>query len=100
LTSNYSALAVLSFGMMRRFDVEDIDLELLAQQLRDTFGPSVEGAVIGRTRLRDAVGYQLGCSLLEAEALVDTMVARRFVVARRDLAAGVEWWIDGGRSCA
>jgi hypothetical protein len=83
--------------MMRHLDVDDIDLELLAQRLRETFGPSVEGAVVGRTRLRDAVGYLLGCSLLEAETLVDTMVARRFVVARRDLAAGVEWWIESGR---
>ena len=86
--------------MMRHLDVDDIDLELLAQQLRETFGPSVEGAVVGRTRLRDALGYQLGCSQLEAEALVDTLIVRRFVVARRDLAGGVEWWISGSRSCA
>ncbi len=86
--------------MMRHLDVNDIDLEILTNGLRETFGPRVEGAVIGRTRLRDAVGYRLGCSQLEAETIVDTMVARRFVVARRDLAGGVEWWIGSIRRSA
>jgi hypothetical protein len=41
----------------------------------------VKGAVVGRTRLRDAVAHELQCSQLQAEQLVDTMIGRGLLVA-------------------
>jgi len=61
------------------FDPEQVDLAALAAHVADRLaGERVEGYVVGRTQLRDVVAEQLGCSLLAAEQLVDTMVARRF----------------------
>jgi hypothetical protein len=62
--------------MNPRFDAESIDLEGLREMLHQTCGPLVEGDIVGRTRLRDAVARHLACSALEAERVVDTMVGR------------------------
>ncbi|HVW24431.1 MAG TPA: hypothetical protein VHC69_03640 [Polyangiaceae bacterium] len=74
-------------------DSTGLDLEEATEQLRAICGPAVEGAVAGRRRLYDAVEEHLHCSPREAKALLDTLVAKRFVIARRDLAGGVEWLI-------
>jgi hypothetical protein len=66
----------------RAFDPESVDLAVLARWLREAYGSSVEGAVVGRTILRDEVVRRLGCSQLEGEQLVDTMIARGIVVER------------------
>ena len=61
-------------------DVEQLDLSLVAAALQRAFGdvpPS--GYVRGRTSIRDAVVAHLGCSVAEAEQLVDTMVGRGFL---------------------
>jgi hypothetical protein len=59
---------------------EDIDLSELAETLRRTFGeqPPI-GYLPGRTAFRDAIVSHVGCSQLEAEQLVDTMVTRGFL---------------------
>ena len=74
------------------FDLERVDLAALTQMLRSTFGPSVEGSVVGRTLLRDEVVRRLGCSELQAETLVDTLVDRGFVVRRESRERGV--WLS------
>ena len=61
-------------------NVEEIDLGLLAAALQETFeGVSPAGYLAGKTAIRDAVAEHLGCSLAEAESLVDTMVAQGIV---------------------
>ncbi len=65
---------------MTFFEPEEVDLEDLAVRLGQAFGevPPV-GYLPGRTALRDAVASQLGCSQLQAEEVVDTMVERGFL---------------------
>jgi hypothetical protein len=63
-------------------DPESVDLAHVARGLRAAFGPFVEGAVVARTLLRDEVVRLLACSQLEGENVVDTMVARGFLVQR------------------
>jgi len=65
---------------MQRFDPEAIDLAALVRHLHALVGPAVEGAVVGRTRLRDEVARHLGCSMLDAENIIDTMIGRGFLV--------------------
>jgi hypothetical protein len=79
----------------RRFDPEEIDLEALVQGLRKTFGAVIEGDVVGRTVLRDQLVRRLDCSELEAEQLVDTLIARGFVEPRKD-PEGLGGWRLGG----
>lgn len=57
-----------------------IDLSWLTGRLHTLFAsdPPV-GAIVGRTKLRDAVMIELQCSELEAEQLVDTLVLQRRV---------------------
>ena len=63
-----------------RLSVEDVDLAELVEALRSRFaGARPTGYLDGRTALRDAVADELGCSDLEAEQLVDTLVAHGFV---------------------
>lgn len=76
---------------MQRFDPEAVDLRVLAQKLASDLGSVVTGAVVGRTRLRDAVVRDLACSLLEAEQVVDTMVGRGFL-RMEEPASGLIWW--------
>jgi hypothetical protein len=65
---------------MTEFEPEEIDLETIAERLMEVFGemPPI-GYLPGRTALRDAVMSQLGCSELQAEEIVDTMVERGFL---------------------
>jgi hypothetical protein len=77
-----------------RLVIEDVDLAELTGALRARFaGASPAGYLDGRTALRDAVADQLGCSALEAEEIVDTLVARGFVRYHGDPAAA----LDDGR---
>lgn len=58
----------------------DLDLAELTRALAVTFaGAAPIGFVRGRTALRDAVKSKLACSDLEAEQIVDTLVARGFL---------------------
>lgn len=67
--------------MTARLYVEGVDLKRLAMFLsRSLDGGSALGVVVGLTLLRDLVAGHLACSLLEAERIMDTMVARGFVV--------------------
>jgi hypothetical protein len=74
-----------------RLSIEEIDLAELTASLRARFaGAAPVGYLDGRTALRDAVGDALGCSALEAEEIVDTLVARGFVRYQGDPAAAVD----------
>lgn len=58
---------------------ESIDLAELSFELGQHFDERAPvGYLEGRTILRDLVVDDLGCSELEAEELVDTMIARGF----------------------
>jgi hypothetical protein len=74
-----------------RLVIEDVDLAELTMALRARFGgASPAGYLDGRTVLRDAVAEQLGCSTLEAEEIVDTLVARGFVRYLGDPSAALD----------
>jgi len=61
-------------------DVEQIDLRELSVALQREFrGSPPLGAMMGRTQLRDAAAACLGCSLIEAECLIDTLVMRGYL---------------------
>jgi hypothetical protein len=65
---------------MGQLTVEEVDLAELTESLRERFvGARPVGYLEGRTVLRDAAAAQLGCSELEAESLIDTLVARGFI---------------------
>ena len=64
---------------MEHFDPESIDLAELVSELRQRCGHCIEDVVVGRTFLRDEVARRHNCSMLEAEQLVDTLIARGFV---------------------
>ena len=58
-----------------------VDLRDLTTYLRDAFGAQAPvGAVVGRTAMRDALVQKLGCSELEAEEHVDSLVALKLIV--------------------
>jgi hypothetical protein len=79
------------------FSVEDVDLADLTTAVRRRFaGAGPVGYLAGRTALRDAVLLELGCSDLEAETIVDTLVDRGFVRYEGDPQAS----IDDGRGWA
>jgi hypothetical protein len=80
--------------MTQSLDPEQIDLADLAALLRRTCGGSVLGAVVGRTRLRDEIVHHLGCSQLEGEMLVDTMIGRGFIRRHVHADGQVEWVIS------
>lgn len=66
---------------MTTLDPETVDLAAVARALDAAVpAPRREGAVVGRTALRDATARHLGCSDALAERIVDTMVARGFLV--------------------
>jgi alkylhydroperoxidase family enzyme len=79
--------------MPTRFDPEQVDLAETTERLRALCGSVVQGAIVGRTLLRDAVVEELRCSELEAEALIDTLIARGFVVRRESIGDAVEWTV-------
>jgi myo-inositol catabolism protein IolC len=76
---------------MSSIDLENIDLAEVSAHLRAACGPVVEGAVVGRTVLRDAVVAHLGCSELEGEEMVDTMIGRGFLVWREEPGGPAAW---------
>ena len=62
------------------FCPEEIDLAQIAAEMRLAFGEGPPaGYLPGKTTFRDFVMTKLGCSSLEAEQLVDTMIARGFL---------------------
>lgn len=63
------------------FDPETVDLAPLTGEIAQAFGGQPPaGYLLGRTAIRDAVVLLLGCSQLQAEEIVDTLVARAFLV--------------------
>jgi hypothetical protein len=81
---------------LEHFDPEAIDLAELVRELRESCGHCIEDVVVGRTLLRDQVVRSLNCSMLEAEQLVDTLIARGFV-RQGELSDGREGLlIEGG----
>jgi hypothetical protein len=76
---------------MGTLDVEGVDLAALVSVIRAQFDSAIPGGVLGRTLMRDIVAEHLDCSALEAEQLVDTMVARALVRLERDI-EGRETW--------
>jgi hypothetical protein len=68
---------------MSTLDVEAVDLEELASVIERS-GGVFEGAIAGRSSVRDVVAAHLDCSMLEAETLVDTLVGRGFLRLVRD----------------
>lgn len=62
------------------FHPEEIDLAALADHLTTAVAPTPEGTVVGRTVWRDAIAQHLSCSHVDAEALVETMIGRGFLV--------------------
>jgi hypothetical protein len=77
----------------KTLDPESVDLAKVVELLHRSLGASVAGAVVGRTLMRDVVVRHFDCSELEAERLVDTLVARKFVQRREDEGGRVEWLI-------
>lgn len=72
-------------------DVEEIDLEKLADAVKRRSEGQLFGSISGRSIVRDIVAAHLGCSLLEAEQLVDTMISRGFARLERD-DEGRQFW--------
>ncbi len=70
------------FGM--EVDVEDIDLAKLAEVVRRRCEAPLFDTIVGRSIVRDIVAAHLGCSLLVAEQLVETMISRGFARLERD----------------
>jgi hypothetical protein len=86
---------------MKPLSIEEVDLAELTEALRQRFsGAAPAGYLDGRTALRDAVVDQLGCSELEAEDIVDTLVAQGFARYEGDPSAawddGRGWSLGGG----
>ncbi len=68
----------------RRMDISSLNVESLLQHLRTQFrGAPPEGSIVGRTALRDEVAAHLGCSQLEAEQIVDSLILRGWLVLVR-----------------
>ncbi len=75
--------------------IPQVDLAVIASQLQQVFGSqSIEGPIVGRTLMRDEVARLLGCSLLQAEELVDTMVGRGILVLDRSVGEAGAWHIQ------
>jgi hypothetical protein len=62
------------------FNPEEVDLLQLAAGLRRCFGPALAASYLrGKTLMRDAVVVQLGCSVYEAEQLVETLETQGYI---------------------
>jgi len=65
---------------MSSFDPEAVDLAALTADLdRRVAAWRRVGLVLGRTAFRDAVLDALACSAVEAEQIVETLIARGFL---------------------
>ena len=74
-TSSARTRDVRVLESVMQFSIDDVDLASVAQRLKRVFSNAPpQGYVLGRSAFRDAVVEQLGCSELEAENLVDTLV--------------------------
>ncbi len=78
-------------------NVERIDLAQLVETVRARVGSAVLGAVVGRTQIRDLIAEHLGCSLLQAEELVDTLVGRGLVRLDREGDGREVWHLPAAR---
>jgi hypothetical protein len=82
------------------FDPSSIDLQRLSESLQRTLKSHVvPGSILeGKTVLREATLSLLHCSELEAENVVDTLVARGFAQFREhpDLPNGAAWFLGAG----
>jgi hypothetical protein len=76
--------------MTRVLDVEQVDLAELCGVLR-AHESELSGALEGRAVMRDIVADRLGCSALEAETLVDTLVLRGYARLAHDPELGEGW---------
>lgn len=76
---------------MSHFDPESVDLAAVTAFLQEACGEVSLGAVAGRTQLRDEVVRRLGCSLLQGEGLIDTMIGRGFIKREEDSLGMVKW---------
>jgi hypothetical protein len=79
--------------MRERFDPDSLDLAQITRSLRVSCGAFVEGAIVGRTLLRDQIADQVGCSLLVAEQIVDTLILRGFLLQSESLDGRTGWQI-------
>lgn len=77
--------------MTSPLNLEEVDLAVVAYGIRKLVDAPIEGSIVGRTRLRDAVVEHLDCSQLEAEQIVDTMIGRGFLV-ETEVADGRSLW--------
>lgn len=75
-------------------DPENVDFEAVKVMLRGMCGSSAARAVFGRIRLRDAVTQNFGCSALEAEQIVDSMIGRGVLRQKVHPHGWVYWAID------
>lgn len=80
---------------MAKLDVEQIDLADLMMILRDR-ETELGGDLAGRSNMRDLLVAHLSCSMLEAEELVDTLIARGFAHLERDDEGREGWRIAMG----
>lgn len=82
---------------MTKLDVEAVDLKALSDAVRGAMEATpLEGPVTGRSQVRDVVAADLGCSLLEAEEVVDTMIARGWLRLERDEDGREVWRVERG----
>jgi hypothetical protein len=76
-------------------DIDNLDLAPLLEHLSEVFRfAPPEGAVVGRTALRDAVAEFLSCSQLQAEEIVDTLVMRNYLRLVATPEGPATWFID------
>ncbi|MDB4935508.1 MAG: hypothetical protein JWP87_2480 [Labilithrix sp.] len=76
--------------MTHVLDVEQVDLAELCSVLRG-HESELQGELEGRAVMRDIVAERLGCSMLEAENLVDTLVLRGYARLEHDPERGEGW---------
>ncbi len=75
----------------------EVDLAKLVERLDASVPSSARaGFVMGKTAFRDAVVVELGCSVAEAERLVDTLVSRGLLRLEKDPSgASPDRWVLG-----
>lgn len=81
---------------MPELDLEQVDLA----ELRDLLlghEPELAGDLDGLTQMRDLVAAHLECSLLQAEELVETLVAQGYAQLQRDPEGREGWRISHRR---
>ena len=81
---------------------EQLDLAALTERLaKQSPSSAIGGYLVGKTWFRNAVLADLGCSELEAERIVDTLIARGFLVPSGDPSSTSEpivWRLRARRS--